>query len=195
MFLIDCLVVILYPIGDCVASQQPVEGAGGAIHLHVAVFPQNSVGETHMVAVIVGQHDSLHAAHVDGVAFQFGGNFIQLHSGVDQKSGSVVADIGAVARASGAERNEFQSVDARKVLQRRECVVAVEEGFPLFCGASGFLLDGGMHGKVVGLGKERPVEVVEEPGDAGLHVRAFLVACHEQDSVGCDIGESWISVS
>ena len=183
VFLVYGVVIVLDAVGDGMAAKQAVERTWRAEHLHVAVFAQKGVDVAHVIAVVVCKGYPLHGFHVYAVAVQLVDNMHHVHSRIDEESRCIVAEVGAVARTSGAERDEFQTVDGWECFKRRECVAVVEQHpfpFLLFGGETSFrlLLNGRVHRKIVGAREQRVVEVVEQPRHPGLYGRTFLVACH-----------------
>ena len=105
-FLIYGAMIVFDASGDAVASQQAVESLRGAEEAHVAVAAKDGVGIFDVVAVVVSEDDAFDLADVDAVVEEFVCDKVVVDTGVNEDTAAVSADVGAVAAASAAERDE-----------------------------------------------------------------------------------------
>ena len=56
----------------------------------------------------MGQEDTLNVGHRDSLGFQCVFNDCALHSGINQEAAAVIAYVGTIAGASGAEAHEAE---------------------------------------------------------------------------------------
>ena len=71
-FLVDRGVIVLDASRHIVTAQDTVEGAQGAVELHVTVATQYLIGLGYVVVMVVGEDDAFHILHSYAVGVQGG---------------------------------------------------------------------------------------------------------------------------
>ncbi len=90
------------------APQQARHSLGRGKDTHMLEAPQNGIGVSHMVAVVVSEYYALYSGRIHTVGRQLGKNGVVVDSGIDQDSARRSTHIGAVTAAAAAERHKAE---------------------------------------------------------------------------------------